>query len=177
METIAQSILSDYPEPDDQPEDWTEYEDEMIEEYAEEIGELLPSHYPGAGMDEDIEYGTIQHEEGFEGTIYMSEEIDIRAGKRTVTTPRESLVYGKSMKEFDFSGTPGEVITQQLRNGRWVTVSKTIVSAHGNDGGDADPLAKLQDMNNEEAKEYLLELLASGEIDNDDFETLYERFD
>ena len=33
METIEQSILSDYPEPDNQPEDWTEYEDEMIEKY------------------------------------------------------------------------------------------------------------------------------------------------
>lgn len=118
--------------------------------------------------------------------VLRSKVLAIRNGKRTVTTPRESLVYGESLKEFDFSGTPGEVITQQLRNGQWYTVSKTILlstrandedtsdALRVNDEGTVDPLAKLKDMNTEEAKEYLLELLASGEIDNDEFMTLYE---
>ena len=62
-------------------------------------------------------------------------------------------------------------------NGRWVPKAGDISllqSTYVNDDGTVDPLANLQDMNTEEAKEYLLELLASGEIDNDEFMTLYE---
>ena len=165
------------PEEPDDDYDPDEAYDEHLEAFRNELSELFSWDVFGHAdsMDANIEYGTIRHEEGFEGTIDMSEEIDIRDGKRTVTTPRDSLVYGKSMKEFDFSGTPGEVITQQLQNGRWVTVSKTILSSHGSDEGVVDPLAKMQDMNAEEAKEYLLELLSSGEIDNEEFMTLYEK--
>ena len=50
----------------------------------------------------------------------------------------------------------------------------TSDALRANDEGTVDPLTKLKDMNTEEAKEYLLELLASGEIDNDEFMTLYE---
>ena len=180
-------LIEEQEEPDEDF-DWDEACDEHLEAFNDELSELLSwdviNH--ASSMDDDIEYGTIRHEEGFEGTIFMSEEIDIRNGKRTVTTPRESLVYGEGLKEFDFSGTPGEVITQQLRNGQWYTVSKTILlstrandedtsdALRVNDEGTVDPLAKLKDMNTEEAKEYLLELLASGEIDNDEFMTLYE---
>ena len=106
--------------------DWDEACDEYLESFRDELSAIITWNVidHAASMDDAFEYGAIHHEEGFEGTIYMSEEIDIRKGKRTVTTPRESLVYGKSMDEFDFNGTPGQVIAQKWTDGRWVTVSK-----------------------------------------------------
>ena len=110
----------------DEDFDWDEKCDEYLEAFRDELSELLTGNAinQAASMDDGIEYRTIRHEEGFEGTIYISEEIDIRDGKRTVTTPRESLVYGKSMDEFDFDGTPGRMITQKWAGGRWLSVSE-----------------------------------------------------
>ena len=97
-----------------------------MEAFRDELSELITEDAinRAASMDGGIEYGTIRHEEGFEGEIYISEEIDIRDGKRTVTTPRESLVYGNDMQEFDFNGTPGLVISQKWTGSRWITVSE-----------------------------------------------------
>ena len=110
----------------DEDFDWDEACDKYLESFRDELSELLTGNAinQAASMDDAIEYGTVRHEEGFEGTIYISEEIDIRDGKRTVTTPRESLVYGKSMDEFDFDGTPGRMITQKWAGGRWLSVSE-----------------------------------------------------
>lgn len=110
----------------DENYDWDEKCDEYLDAFRDELSELLTGNAinQAASMDDAIEYGTVRHEEGFEGTIYISEEIDIRDGKRTVTTPRESLVYGKSMDEFDFDGTPGRMITQKWAGGRWLSVSE-----------------------------------------------------
>lgn len=129
METIEQSILSDYPEPDNQPEDWTEYEDEMIEKYREELGELLPSYYAVSSMDGDIEYAWIENEVGFEGEYNCSEVIEVKDGTRTVKIPTESLSTGEELKKGSnlgcgFNISPGKMLTQKWENGRWVTISR-----------------------------------------------------
>ena len=184
METIEQSILSDYPEPDDPPEDWTEYEDEMMEQYRDELDELLPSHYAVSGMDGNIEYAHIRHEEGFERSIYVSEEIDVQNGIRTDRTPKESLVYGESMREFDFSGCPGKIITQECRSGNWFPVSRPSQTEQKNSDQNSDEeysienlYEKIESMSTDEAKEYLVELLTSDVISNEDFGILYEELE
>lgn len=118
VDTIEQSIISDYPEPDEPPEDWTEYEDEMIEKYREELSDLL-RHFRGSNMDGDIEYAHVENEAGFEGEYRFSEVIEVKNGIKTVKIPTESLFTGEAFNEDNFDGWPGKTYTQRWINGRW----------------------------------------------------------
>ena len=98
-------------------EKWEEFHCEMEKVFKPKIMKKIRT------MDGDIEYAHISLEQGFEDSIYVSEEINIDNGKRIVRTPEKSLYFCRSMDDFNFSGTPGEVITQKWENGCWVTQS------------------------------------------------------
>ena len=167
----------------DEDFDWDEECDEYLEAFRDELSELLTRNVinQAASMDDAIEYGTIRHEEGFEGTIYICEEIEIQNGIRTIETPERSLVYSQDLDELDFSGKPGEIITQVFSNGHWITDKslKPVKAKNNVSEEEMDTYTRLKEaiktLGADEAEELVIEMFSNCEIDLDEYQKLINR--